>query len=151
MTVVRHTHRLSDLDAVPDDMLRVLQQFMGAKKPFNTFADREWHPPTDVYETDSHLVVMTEVAGLRIEDIVIEVTPSRLYIRGQRYDAHRESHISFRRMEIKFGYFDVQLPLWPGLDYAAAQATYNDGFLEVTFPKRQADTTTVVTIRITEG
>jgi len=75
---------------VPDDMLRLFQQFMGAKKPFNAFVEQGWHPPTDVFETDASMVVVIEVAGIKPSDTNIEVTPAALHINGERFDHHRE-------------------------------------------------------------
>jgi HSP20 family molecular chaperone IbpA len=53
-------------------------------------------------------------------------------------------------MEIKYGPFDVELPIVPGLDYGAAQATYDDGFLRLELPKRLDANSSIVTINITD-
>jgi len=58
--------------------------------------------------------------------------------------------VTFRRMEIKYGPFDVELPIVPGLDYGAAQATYDDGFLRLELPKRLDANSSIVTINITD-
>jgi len=43
---------------------------------------RVWRPPTDVYETDSHVVVRVEVAGVQKKDFQISLSERRLIISG---------------------------------------------------------------------
>ena len=51
---------------------------------------RVWHPPTDVYETDSHVMVKIEVAGVSEDDFRSEVTlPCDVDESGVRADYDR--------------------------------------------------------------
>ncbi len=43
-----------------------------------------WTPPTDVYETETGLIVKVEVAGMREEDFEVVVEDQILMIRGVR-------------------------------------------------------------------
>jgi HSP20 family molecular chaperone IbpA len=45
-----------------------------------------WQPPTDVYETDDHVVVKVEVAGMQAKDFEISLDARRLMISGIRHD-----------------------------------------------------------------
>ncbi|MGE5462002.1 MAG: Hsp20/alpha crystallin family protein [Syntrophothermus sp.] len=95
-----------------------------------------WTPPTDVYETDSGLIVKLEIAGMREEDFEVVVEEQVLVIRGQRFDQNERR--AYHQMEIRFGKFEIAIGLPSGVDLEQASAEYNQGFLTVIFPKKQA-------------
>jgi HSP20 family protein len=104
-----------------------------------------WVPNTDVYETDSGLVVKVELAGMRSEHLEITVEGSRLRISGNRPDGCRSAKASFLVMEINYGPFEVVLELPEGYDLSLAKAAYLNGFLRIDVPvaQRQSKNTTV--------
>jgi HSP20 family protein len=92
-----------------------------------------WQPPTDVYETESAIVVRVEIAGMREEDISVALNGRLLSIKGVRQDlAERRA---FHQMEIRYGEFALDLELPAYVEGDQAQATYTNGFLRVTLPK----------------
>jgi HSP20 family molecular chaperone IbpA len=95
---------------------------------------RVWRPPTDVYETESEIVVQLEVAGAENTDFFLSLDDRRLTIHGVRDDAVTERR-AYYQMEIHFGEFfcDVELP--GSVDKEQIQAEYHDGFLRVTLLK----------------
>jgi HSP20 family protein len=95
-----------------------------------------WMPPTDVYETESGLIVKVEVAGLREEDFEVVVENQVLMIRGIRSDANERR--AYHQMEIRSGKFEIAIGLPSGVDLDEASAEYNQGFLTINFPKMQA-------------
>jgi len=92
-----------------------------------------WSPPTDVYETDASFVVRVEVAGMNELDFTIEVEGHTLIISGIRIDPQERR--AYHQMEIRFGEFSTSVELPNGVDTQHAEADYNDGFLEIVFPK----------------
>ena len=95
-----------------------------------------WMPPTDVYETETGLIVRVEVAGMREEDFEVVVEEQILMIRGVRPDpAERRA---YHQMEIRSGKFELAIGLPSGVDLDEASAEYNQGFLVINFPKMQA-------------
>ncbi len=113
-------------------------------------ARAHWVPNTDVYETDSGLVVKVELAGMRSENLEITVEGSQLRIAGNRPDGCRAAKCSFRIMEINYGPFESRLELPPGYDLSQAKAAYLNGFLRIDVPlaQRHARNTKVP---VTEG
>jgi len=97
-------------------------------------ARAHWVPNTDVYATDSGLVVKVELAGMRSEHLEITVEGNRLTIRGTRPDGCRASKCSFLVMEINYGPFESVLELPPGYDLSQAKAAYLNGFLRIDVP-----------------
>lgn len=136
---------LNDLEA---DMIRLLQQFMGAKKPFHSFSEKVWRPPTDIYETSDALIIVVEIAGVDKNAFNLEFNHNVLTVKGMRKHSPPALQVSYHRMEIKYGAFEVELRLPTGLGYDDAKARYADGFLVVTIPKPIADSQKVVNIDI---
>ncbi len=96
-----------------------------------------WTPPTDVYETETALIVKVEVAGMREEDFEVVVEEQILMIRGIRGTEQNERR-AYHQMEIRSGKFEIALGLPSGIDLDGASAEYNQGFLIINFPKMQA-------------
>lgn len=107
-----------------------------------TSPERFWEPQADVYETREALRVKVELAGVRPDSIQVELSGDgrTLSIRGVREDERTEAvdRILFHQMEIYLGPFERVLVLPPGaeVDRDGVQASYKDGFLLVTLPKR---------------
>jgi HSP20 family protein len=94
---------------------------------------RFWRPPTDAYETDEHVVIKVEVAGMRQEDFVIQLMDRRLVISGVRQDPGGKR--GYQNMEIRYGAFLTELQLGWTVDPDAVDAVYEHGFLYVRLPK----------------
>jgi len=107
-----------------------------------TSPERFWEPQADVYETREAVKVKIELAGVRSDAIHVELSEDgrALHIRGIREDERKEAadRILFHQMEIYLGPFERVLPLPPGaeVDRDQVQATFRDGFLMITLPKR---------------
>jgi len=98
-------------------------------------ANGHWVPTTDVYSTESGLVVKVELAGMRSENLEITVEGSRLRISGNRPDGCRAPKCSFLVMEINYGPFECVLDLPQGYDLNQAKAAYLNGFLRIDVPR----------------
>jgi len=92
-----------------------------------------WVPPTDVYGTETSLIVKVELAGMREEDFEVVVEEQILIIRGVRSDQNERR--AYYQMEIRSGKFEIAISLLPGVNLDEATAEYNQGFLTVIFPK----------------
>lgn len=97
-------------------------------------ANGHWVPNTDVYASDSGLVIKVELAGMRSENLEITVEGNRLRISGDRPDTCRAHKASFLVMEINYGPFESVLELPNGYDLSQARASYLNGFLRIDVP-----------------
>src|SRR5215470_5200083 len=97
-------------------------------------ARAHWVPNTDVYQTDSGLVIKVELAGMRSEHLEITVEGNRLRISGNRPDGCRAAKCSFLVMEINYGPFESVLEVPAGYDLGQAKAAYLNGFLRIDVP-----------------
>jgi len=101
-------------------------------------ARAHWVPDTDVYATESGLVIKVELAGMRSDNLEITIEGNRLRVSGNRPDACRAPKCSFLVMEINYGPFETMLELPPGYDLGQAKAAYLNGFLRIDVPVAHA-------------
>ncbi len=105
-----------------------------------------WRPPTDVFETDTAVVVRVEVAGMRAKDFNLKLENQTLIVSGMRRDP--DLGTAYHRLEIPFGYFQVTIALPTAVDAQRVEAEYRDGFLRVVLPKPSPQAVTVRTRRL---
>lgn len=97
---------------------------------------RRFVPPTDIIEQPDRLLIISEIAGMHPDDIQITLLSGRVIIRGERRRT-LSAFTALHQLEIGFGEFRLEFPLPWGVDEAGVSATYEDGFLMVTLPRRQ--------------
>jgi HSP20 family protein len=114
-------------------------------------ADSYWVPNTDVYVTDTGLVIKVELAGMRKEDLELTVEGNRLKISGHRPDGCRGRHCRFEKMEISYGAFESLLELRPGYDLGRAKASYQNGFLRIDIPRLSPSDSSPFTVPVDSG
>ena len=100
-------------------------------------ASNVWRPPTDMFETETGVVVRVEIAGVRDEDVEVVVRERFLSIYGKRSDSTERR--AYHQMEIPYGKFaiNIELPIEVNIDKATAE--YKDGFLVIHLPKEKLD------------
>ena len=114
-------------------------------------ANGRWVPNTDVYSTDTGLVIKIELPGMKSENLDITVEGNQLRIAGNRPDCCRSPNCSFLVMEINYGPFESVLELPPGFDLSQAKAIYVNGFLRVDVPPARQSHTKPTKVPIAEG
>jgi len=110
-----------------------------------------WTPHTDIYVTETGLVIKAELAGMKSDSLEITVEGQRLRINGVRPDCCRAPQCSFLVMEISYGPFETVLDLPPGYDLSQAKAVYVNGFLRVDVPPLRKQPAKATKVPITEG
>lgn len=119
---------------------RRMQRFMNsvvANQAPLVFYSRLWEPALDVFETETELVVVVEIAGVAREDIEIALDGSILVISGERSDhvTSRAEISCIHQREIDFGRFERSIRLPYAVDPAGIRATLRNGFLEIRMAK----------------
>jgi HSP20 family protein len=110
-----------------------------------------WTPNTDVYATDTGLVIKVELAGMRSENLDIIVEENRIRITGTRPDGCRAAKCNFHLMEISYGPFETVLEVPPGYDLSQARAAYLNGFLRIDVPQATHPHSKVTRVVIMDG
>ena len=122
-----------DSEHVPLEVWGFLQEPLPGHRWLLTRQHKVWRPPTDVYETDNHVIVKVEIAGMREQDFTISLNAQVLLISGTRDDPAEK--LAYQQMEIPYGQFETEVCIRWTVDDAAINATYQDGFLSVLLPK----------------
>lgn len=78
-----------------------------------------------------------EVAGVRGQDVRVNVAGSVVRLRGVRQAPSGASIDRLHQMEITFGPFEREILVETPFDAEAVRARLEDGFLEVRIPKRK--------------
>jgi len=94
-------------------------------------------PAMDVVEAEDHLLITTELPGMKKEDVKITIENGVLAISGEKKNASEEEQKGFHLMERRFGAFRRTVTLPRKLDAAKAQASFEDGVLAVRIPRSE--------------
>lgn len=110
-----------------------------------------WVPNTDVYASESGLVIKVELSGMKSDSLEITTEGQRLRINGVRPDCCRAPKCSFLVMEISYGPFETVLDLPTGYDLDRAKAIYLNGFLRIDVPPARPVPAKTTKVPISEG
>ncbi len=133
-----------ELDQFERNVDRILNSFLPQQQRFRPV---NWHPPTDVFETDQAVVVKVEIGGMKPEDFEIHYVGHVLTVRGDRRDSD-ENKRGVHLLEIAYGEFQIEIHL-PGTHVETQiDAKYDNGFLYVRLPKPKEQTYTAVRINV---
>ena len=66
-----------------------------------------WHPPYNLYTTDSSIIVQVELAGVELQDVVIFLRSRYMYVSGNRTAPRPgiSERCIFHNLEIPYGRF----------------------------------------------
>ena len=67
------------------------QDMFQSVNPMFCFSKRIWKPQMDIFETQNQIVIQAEIAGVRKQDIVIDVSNKAVKISGNRKTTRREA------------------------------------------------------------
>jgi len=125
-----------EMRRISDDMLLQMFRLPGA-------AGEVWAPRVDVYETTEKLVVKVCAAGVKPDEVDISLSADDrfLTVRGVRKEGNveRRGVVRYYQLEVYYGPFEriISIPPDIKIDRSRLHATYKDGFLIITLPKRR--------------
>jgi len=108
-----------------------------ARTTYVSRRSRGFSPNVDVYYSgDPQMaVVEVELAGVKLEEVGIEISGRQLAIMGERQVQETEGRV-FQQIEIPSGPFRRIVELQVDVDAERAKATYEDGVLRIELPLR---------------
>ena len=125
-----------DLFANFDRMRREIDELFGDVFERQTgLRGRGFSPSVDVYYTDDppRAVVKTDLSGIDIADVALEIRGRQLLITGERRPNEAAGRL-YQQIEIEHGPFRRLVELGADVVAEAARASYEDGILEVEIP-----------------
>jgi HSP20 family protein len=116
------------------DMDRIFSRMGTAEGGVGT-TTTAWMPRINVKRVGDDLDVHVELAGIKPDDVDIEVTDGLLTIRGERNAETTKEDEGWVIRESNFRSFERSIALPEGVDPASIKADFHDGMLEVHVPK----------------
>lgn len=108
-----------------------------------------WVPPVDIYETDTHdLVIKAEIPDLTRDDIEVTVENNTLTLRGERKLPTEVKEEQFRRVERHYGTFSRSFTLPNTVDASKVAADYKNGVLTVKLPFKEETRLRTVNVEV---
>lgn len=104
------------------------------------------YPPLNIFRRGDDLVVITELPGIRREDVDVQVQGDRIRISGTKGIQYEEGASLHRRERIA-GSFDrsIAIPIEVATDRIKAE--YRDGILALFLPRAERDRPKSITIK----
>lgn len=119
-------------------MQKMMDEMMGLRCPILSTAETEWTPEVDLYETESHLFAVFNLAGVKKEDIEISFCSPYLRVKGKRRNAAPVvSVVRHHKLEMGRGEFERICRLPAAVEEEDAEASYEDGLLAVRMKKKK--------------
>ncbi len=140
----RRRHRLSrplslmpDIDRMWDDIRRSFEDLLWySRRPGMLERELESSPLMDIEDNGKEYRITAELPGLKKEDINIEVTPDSIEISAESSDKTEEESKNFLRRERHYSKYYRCLELPEEIKAEEAEATMENGVLDVVLPKR---------------
>jgi HSP20 family protein len=135
----RTASQFSGIDPhIQEHLARARRTLMGGSPGSPNFCPPFLEPPVDVYQTETRVVVLMEIAAIPEEEILIEVEGRIMLVRGERKALSGPPLRAYHQMEIAHGVFQREIFLPAEVNPEELSAVYKDGILEIALPKSAA-------------
>ena len=131
MTSVTRWDPFSDLHRLFDDGFARPRRLIHTEAYTATF-------PVEVSETEDELEVKAALPGVKPEEVEVTVQNDVLTIKAEHKDTTEEKKRDYYRREIRYGSFHRAMTLPVSVDSDKAEATYENGVLQLRLPKSAA-------------
>ncbi len=103
---------------------------------FKEFKGKGFLPAADMKETETALVVEVDLPGMKAGDVEVKVENGELRIKAEHKEEKDEKTKTFHRSERYHGSIERRLSLPAVVEADKVEASYQDGVLTVTLPKK---------------
>ena len=93
-------------------------------------------PSIDVKESDKDFIIRAELPGVDDKDVEVAVTNNAVTIKGEKKEEKEDKGENYYYMERSYGSFNRVIPLEMETDANKAEASFKNGILNITIPKR---------------
>jgi HSP20 family protein len=130
----------NSLEALQDEMNNFFERLYAGMNARLTDWDGNSVPAVNIKENQKSFTLKAELPGIDAKDVDVEATDGFVTIRGQRADEKEEKEedkdYSYLRREMSEGYFQRTIALPETADCDKADASFKNGILTVTVPKK---------------
>ncbi len=99
------------------------------------FSEYEGQLAIDAYQTDTAYIIKAPIAGVKKEDLDVNITESTVTIKGSRKEEGEIKKENYIAQECYWGSFTRSFQLPEAADTEKANAVLKNGILKITIPK----------------
>lgn len=115
-------------------MMEEMERMIALRSGMDNGRTSLWMPAIEVSQHNGEYEVRAELAGLKPQDVKVEVNGDSLVLEGERQFEQEEKKDSVYRSERQYGHFYRSIPLPQGADVEHARAQFDNGVLKITVP-----------------
>ncbi len=110
---------------------------MGNIRPVIPFDDAGlWTPQVDLSATDQEYRLTVEIPGVTEKEVTVHISGNTMTIKGEKKQEKEEKDKDYYRIERSYGAFQRILSLPEDVDQDAIKASFKNGVLAVTMPRK---------------
>ncbi|MEO0098077.1 MAG: Hsp20/alpha crystallin family protein [candidate division WOR-3 bacterium] len=121
-----------------EEIRETLDEFFGRSRRFPRLVG-EFEPAVEMYEKGEDLIIKADIPGVEKEDLSVSVGEDTVTIKGEVKRDEEVKEKDYYRRERVYGAFSRTLPLPVEVDAQKAKATYRNGVLTLTLPKKKTE------------
>ena len=122
-------NRLTDIVST----IRDKQEELG--KNLSDYTSSFQKPLADILETETSIIIITDLPGVKKEDIDIDISEDRIDITAKFEEEINQEGASYIKKERNYGETKRSIDLPTKINIKNAKAKFNDSILTVTLPK----------------
>ena len=127
---------LTPFDAIFDNLMK--ETFPTFKEDVGVSFNKGAYPKVNVYEYDDKVGIVAEIPGLDKQNVTVDVEDGVLTISGDKHGFDTDGGKCITR-ELKQSAFKRSFNLGEHLDGANVGATFKDGLLSISVPKKEPE------------
>ena len=97
--------------------------------------DEEGQLTVDVFQTEHEIIIQSTVAGVRPDDLDVQITSDMVTLRGKREQSRQVENDNYFYQELYWGTFSRSIALPQEIDVDGAEASLKQGLLTIRLPK----------------
>jgi HSP20 family protein len=128
-----------EMESLQDEVNRLFNFSLGrwAGEGASQPSDVTLVPAIDVSEHKNHVKISAELPGIDKKDLSVSMNGNTLIIKGEKKREHKSEEEGVTREERTYGSFYRAITMPPTIDTSKVEASYKDGVLSLTLPKKE--------------
>ncbi len=133
--VINRWDPFRDLVSLQDQINQLFDTSLSRREGKREPQESSWAPPVDVREDEQAIILFIDLPGVNEKEVEVTVSGEQLIIKGERRSLQEEGR--YLRRERTFGPFYRSFVLTAPVAEENIKATYRNGVLEVTLPRKE--------------
>lgn len=126
-----------ELRSLQDEMNRLFNVGVSRSGNGEDIVRGAWSPSVDIFESQDKIVLEAELAGMKPEEVDISIENNVITLKGERNFEKKEESENYHRVERSYGSFTRSFTLPRTVIGDEAEASFENGVLRITLPKRE--------------